>query len=72
MSQLLTEMGMGGRRNEIRGQRAQEQQRSPRKEPGSGNVEKTDMADKLRRVASCCEWIAPVDQRTWCWQAGHT
>lgn len=55
MSQLLTEMGMGGRRNEIRGQRAQELQRSPRKEPGPGNVEQTDMADKLRRVTSCCE-----------------
>lgn len=45
MSQLLTEMGMGGRRNEIRGQRAQGLQRSPRKEPGPGNVEKTDLAD---------------------------
>jgi|UPI0000471CC3 hypothetical protein len=55
VSQLLTEMGMGGRRNEIRGQRAQELQRSPRKEPGPGNVEQTDMVDKLRRVTSCCE-----------------
>lgn len=50
MSQLLTEMGMGGRRNEIRGQRAQGLQRSPRKEPGPGNVEKTDPADKFRMI----------------------
>lgn len=48
VSQLLTEMEMGGRRKEIRGQRAQELQRSPRNEPGPGNVEKSDMADKLK------------------------
>lgn len=50
MSQLLTEMGMGGKRNEIRGQRAQGLQRSSRKELGPTKVEKTDKADKFRGV----------------------
>lgn len=62
VSQLLTEMGMGGKRNEIRGQRAQGLQRSSRKEPGPSNVEKTDMTNKSRGV-----WMVPVDQRTWYW-----
>lgn len=54
VSQLLTEMGMGGRRNEIRGQRAQGLQRSSRKEPGPTKVEKRDKADKFRGV-----WMVP-------------
>lgn len=54
MSQLLAEKGMGGKRNETEGQRAQELPRSPSQEPGPRNVKKTEMADELRGV-----WTVP-------------